>query len=602
MATKEITLRIGGAAGDGVNSTGEIFAKTCSRSDLHVYAFNAYQSVIRGGHVWYQIRAGPEKVHSVGDKVDVVIALNTQTADLHIEALRAGGCLIYDPKKVKVDEARLPEGAKAFPIPLGEIAAQFSKNPIIQNTVALGAAMCWFDAPFDTFTEVVTDQFGHKKAEIIETNVKAAQAGYDYAKEHYGKGSYGLRYGNKRRPLLTGNQALGLGAMAAGCRFYSFYPMTPATSIGQFLAENGPQKGIVVKQCEDEIAVINMAIGAGYAGVRAACGTSGGGFALMAEAMGFAAITETPVVVVNSQRGGPSTGLPTAPEQADLPLMLGAGQGDYPRIILSPRNVQEAYDMMVEAFNLAEKWQNPVIVASDLLLSEHLETVDTLDLHPTIERGALLPFNGNGHSPEAPYLRYKVTPSGVSPRAVPGMARHEYIAGSDEHDEDGTLVSDVRYLLPDAIEVRNAQMEKRMRKLDGVLGDFEKPTLVGPANAPLTIVSWGSTQGAVREAMAWLKSEGIDVNSLEINYVYPFQTKEVTDLLKTSKHILMVEANYTGQMEKLLRQETGIVCHSHLRKYSGEVIWPKEIVEKVKSIVKNTGKTPAAPTPKGGMH
>ncbi len=586
MTMKEVSIRIGGAAGDGVASTGEMFAKTCSRSGLHVYAYNSYQSVIRGGHVWYQIRAAGDKVLSVGQHADIVIALNTQTVDVHLPNIRPGGALIYDPKKVKCDEAAVPEGVRLVPIPAQEIAKEFSSNPILANTVALGAAMELIGADFNVFSSVIQDQFGHKSQKIVDANVGAAKKGWDLAAESVGRLDCELPWHDERRPIMTGNQSIALGLMAGGCKFYSFYPMTPATSIGQFLAEEGPETGIVVKQAEDEIAVINMAIGAGYAGARSACATSGGGFSLMVEALGFAAITETPVVAILSQRGGPSTGLPTKTEQGDLNLMLGAGQGDYPRIILAPRNVEEAFYEAARSLNLAEQYQMPVMLASDLLLSEHMETTSDLDMNVPIERGHLI-TDESGLEGEK-YLRYKITDTGVSPRAIPGIVGAEHIAGSDEHDEDSTLVSDVRSGLPEAVQVRIDQMDKRWRKLEVVAErEMRPPELYGPASAPLTLVYWGSTQGTAREAMAMLKAEGIEVNALEFMDVYPLPADKVLDTLKARQFTLFVEGNQTGQFQGLIRRETGFWPDDWFRKYDGEPIWPEEIAAKVKECLKN---------------
>ena len=592
MTRKEVSIRIGGAAGDGVASAGEIFARTCSRSSLHVYAYNSYQSVIRGGHVWFQVRAAGEQVLSVGQDIDILIALNTQTVEVHLPQVVKGGAVIYDPVKVKVDPATFPEGVKACPMPLLEIAKKYSTNPILANTVALGAAMQFIGTPIERFVEVVRDNFGKKAAAVIESNDKAAREGFAFAQEKWGRLEYQIPWGDRKRLLLTGNQAVALGAMAAGCKFYSFYPMTPATSIGQYLASNGPKHGVVVKQAEDEIAVINMAIGAGFAGARAMCGTSGGGFALMVEAMGLAGMSETPIVVALSQRSGPSTGLPTKTEQGDLNMMMGAGQGDYPRIVLAPRNVEEAYYATVEAFNLAEKWQTPVILALDLLLSEHFETVDTFRFDVPIERGPM--WDGN-----APYLRYKLTDDGVSPRAFPGAKGAEFIAGSDEHDEDSTLVSDVRSGIPDAVQVRVDQMVKRMRKLDGAVKDLEGPRLHGPQDAPVTLVYWGSTQGAAREAMATLASQGIKVNALEFKDIFPLPVETVLSALQRCKHTIFVEGNYTGQFQRHVRAETGFAAHDALRKFDGEPLWPEEIVQKVKDVL-GSQKTPLKAAATGG--
>ena len=580
MARTEVSIRIGGAAGDGVASTGEIFGKTLSRSGQHVYAYNSYQSVIRGGHVWFQVRGGKDPISYVGQKADILIALNKQTVDVHAPVLNPGSRILFDPSKVKVEPGDVPQGVTLCPMPLYDLAKEFSPNPIMANTVAVGAAMAFIKAPVQKFKTVLEDQFGHKKADVVEANLKAAEAGIKYALEKWGPMEFALPYGDQKRPFLTGNQAIALGAMAGGCTFYAFYPMTPATSIGQFLADNGPEMGVVVKQMEDEIAVINITIGAAYGGARAMCGTSGGGFALMVEALGMAGITETPIVVVNSQRSGPSTGLPTKTEQGDLNLVLGAGQGDYPRIILAPRTVPEAYEATTRALNLADKWQMPVILLSDLLLSEHFETSEEFPMEGArIDRGKV--WDGQGE-----FLRYKVTEDGVSPRAWPGTKNAAHIAGSDEHDEDGTLVSDVRSGLPDAIQVRIDQVEKRGRKLEGAKKDMRLPERVGPKNAPVTLVSWGSTHGAVREAMAALKAKGVEVASVEFTDLFPMDAQKVRELLQRESFTLMIEGNFTGQLERLIRAETGWFPNDRLHKYDGEPFWPEEIVAKVEGILK----------------
>lgn len=583
MVRTEVSIRIGGAAGDGVASTGEIFGKTLSRSGQHVYAYNSYQSVIRGGHVWFQIRGGKDNIPYVGQQADILIALNKQTVDVHAPSLTKGGRILFDPEKVKITEADVPAGVQLCPMPLYALAKQHSPNPIMANTVAVGAAMAFIKAPVEKFKSVLEDQFGHKKADVVEANLKAAEAGIRYAMEKWGPMDFALPYADKRRIFLTGNQALAIGAMAAGCTFYSFYPMTPATSIGQFLADNGGDHGIVVKQMEDEIAVVNIAIGASYGGARSACGTSGGGFALMVEALGMAGITETPLVVFLAQRAGPSTGLPTKTEQGDLDMVMGAGQGSYPRIVLAPRTVAEAYEASVRAFNLADKWQTPVLVLSDLLLSEHFETEEEFPMETArIDRGLIWTGQNGG----GPFQRYEVTDTGVSARVIPGTQDGNYIAGSDEHDEDGTLVSDVRAGLPDAIQVRVEQMDKRMRKLDGARHDTLLPERVGPKNAPVTLVSWGSTHGAVREAMAMLKKENIEIASIEFRDVYPLDAKKLLEMLRAERYTIMVEGNQTGQLERLVRAETGWFPNDRLLKYDGEPFWPEEIVSKVKSVMK----------------
>jgi 2-oxoglutarate ferredoxin oxidoreductase subunit alpha len=336
----------------------------------------------------------------------------------------------------------------------------------------------------------------------------------------------------------------------------------------------------VVKQCEDELAVVNMAIGAGHAGVRAMCGTSGGGFALMTEAIGMAGMIEAPVVVVEVQRGGPSTGIPTKTEQGDLNQVFGASQGDFPRVIIAPLETYDCFWCAVEAFNLAEKYQLPVLIISDLLVSEHPETIEPDDLRydVPIERGELMTEwpRGNGL-----YKRYANTPSGVSPRVLPGTEGAEYVAATDEHDEEGILISDVFTSPP----VRRKIMEKRMKKMELVLKEIKAPVLEGPADAPVTLVGWGSTGGVIREARQLLAAEGIRTNQLQIKYLNPFHSKEVTEILKKSKKIICVEVNYSGQFARFLRAETGITVHDKILKYDGEPFEPRIISEEVKRIV-----------------
>ncbi|MBI4354910.1 MAG: 2-oxoacid:acceptor oxidoreductase subunit alpha [Candidatus Omnitrophica bacterium] len=488
MSRAELIVGVGGAAGEGIASTGESFAKLCSRNGLHVFAYNSYQSVIRGGHVWMQIRVGEHKVTTHGDLCDVVIALNEDTVRRHLGEIRQGGGVLYDSEKVTLAPEQLPKGVHAYGLPVMQLA----KNPLMQNTISLGALMFLLQMSLDDLQALIKETFGRKGAPVVDANLAAATAGFGYAQSHYQHLGVQLQAAKKRRLFLTGNQAIAVGAVAAGCKFYSAYPMTPASSIMHWFAKHAASCGVVLKQAEDEIAAINMAVGAGHVGVRAMTGTSGGGFALMTEAIGEAGMTETPIVVVNAQRGGPSTGLPTKTEQADLFQMLGASQGDYPKALLAPSTIEEAYAMTAQAFNIAEQYQCPVIIASDLLLSEHQETVDGLPLEVPIDRGGLITGWPNG-----PYKRFLDTPSGVSPRAVPGMAGTVFTAATDEHAEDGIVVSDV--FCDPATRVK--MMNKRMRKLQGILKEFPAPQVEGPAHADLTLIGWGSTAAVIREAM-----------------------------------------------------------------------------------------------------
>jgi 2-oxoglutarate/2-oxoacid ferredoxin oxidoreductase subunit alpha len=579
----DFSVRIGGAAGDGVSSTGEILARTLSRMGLHCYGLNSYQSAIRGGHVWFQVRGSGEKLASQGDHVDVIIALNSETAEVHLPFLSTGGVIIYDKDKVKFSQNLVPQNAKALPMPLADISRKYDKNPIMQNTVALGATLFLLGLEFDTFVSVLADTFGKKKQAVVDANTQAARSGYDYAKTNFQQLLVKCTPPSAPKPkmLMTGNQAIALGAVMAGCKFYAAYPMTPASGILHWMAAHAVSCGVVVKQAEDELAVINMGIGAAHAGVRSMVGTSGGGFSLMVEALGMAGMTETPIVVVDSQRCGPSTGLPTKTEQGDLNMMLGAGQGDFPRIILAPTTVEDAYYAAIEAFNLAERFQCPVILASDLLLSEHLETVDELSPKVLIDRGELVTSVPSGEQ----YLRFKITESGISPRAIPGTPGAVYVAASDEHQENGVVVSDVLSGLPQYVKERERQMDKRMRKLELARTEIQSPKFVGDRDAEITLVCWGSTYGVVVEAAERLRVRGIKTNVLGLRNVWPFKSEGIVPLLSGAKKLMVVECNYTAQMARLIRAETGIEIKDRFVKYDGEPIYPQEIVDHVLKVV-----------------
>ncbi len=578
LSPRKVTVRVGGAAGDGIASVAETLAKACSRSGLYAFAYNSYQSVVRGGHIYMQIRMGSKKVWSQGDFTDFLIALNTDTLQRHAKDVTPGGAIIYNKDKIKLDPSLVKPGVTDCGIPSSTIASKFGKSPVMQNTVALGALCHFINFPFSAIEEVLMATFKRKGDAVVAANVGAARAGYEFAKENFKAVKFSWKFTDQKRMFMTGNQAIALGALAAGCKFYSAYPMTPASGILHWLAPNGPKYGIVVKQCEDEIAAMNMAVGAGQVGARSMTGTSGGGFALMTEAVGLAAMLETPVVVVNCMRGGPSTGLPTKQEQGDLFQALGASQGDYPKFIIAPATIEDAFYLTAEAFNLSEIYQCPVIILSDLLLSEHFETIEDLDFSKVkIDRGELVTAPTNGK-----YLRYKITPSGISPRVLPGTAGTIYVSGSDEHDEDGTLISDV-FTDP---EKRKAMMEKRMRKMDTALkNSVPAPELFGSKDADLTVITWGSTYSVIRDAMHSLEKEGIHVNHLHIRYIWPFPEQAFTKIFNSCKNTLMVEANFTGQMERFIRQETGISIPNNLRKYDGEPFGPTEIIKRVKEIL-----------------
>jgi 2-oxoglutarate/2-oxoacid ferredoxin oxidoreductase subunit alpha len=569
------SIGIGGAAGQGVATPGDIFAKIFSRRGLHLNAYNAYQSIIRGGHTFLTIRAGVDPITNMGDSMDLLIPLNQDTMDRHLRLLGRGGACLYNADTIKPGEAA--DGVQLCPLPVSTLA-DITKNKVAQNTLAIGAALSMMGIGFQSLEEVIREQFGKKAPAVADENIAVARAGYDYATQHFQAFARPLPMTGTRYAVLSGNTALAMGGAAAGVKFYSAYPMSPSTGVLHWFATHGRKAGIMVRQVEDEIGVVNMAIGAAHAGVRAMCATSGGGFALMSEALGLAAMAEIPIVVIDCQRAGPSTGVPTKTEQGDLWQMLGAAFGDYPRVIAAPLDIGDCFTLIPEIFNVVDKFQVPGLVLCDLLLSEGRLSVDpaVLNFAPPVDRGEMITAS-NGHA-EGGYKRYLITESGVSPRAIPGIPGYTHVVASDEHDEDGVLISD---MFTNHAK-RRAMMEKRMCKEQGIAAAVPPPVLQGSVDADVTLIGWGSTQGVIEEARALLAEQGIIANQLQIRWLVPLHGEAILDLLKNAKRTIIVENNYSGQFARYLRSETSFVADGHIRKYDGEPFMPHHIVEAVR--------------------
>lgn len=575
-------IAIGGAAGQGVATPGDIFAKIFSRRGLSLNAYNAYQSIIRGGHTLLTIRTGPEPVTNMGDRIDLLIPLNQDTMDRHLKLLGRGSACIYNADSIRPGVAA--DGVQLCPLPVAELA-DISRNKVAQNTLAIGAGLHMMGIGFPALEEVLGEQFKKKGETVVAENVGVARAGYDYAAAHFTAFPNPLPKTEKRYAVLSGNIAMAMGGAAAGVKFYCAYPMSPSTGVLHWMAAHARKAGIMVRQVEDEIGVINMAIGAAHAGVRSMCATSGGGFALMSEGLGMSAMIETPVVVIDCQRAGPSTGVPTKTEQGDLWQMLGAAFGDYPRVIAAPLDIADCFRVIPEIFNLVDRFQCPGLVLCDLLLSEGRLGVgpEDLDFSPPIDRGELITgVNGNGAgagmAANGGYKRYQITESGISPRAVPGVPGHIHTVATDEHMEDGVLISD-EFTNPTK---RRAMMEKRMRKVAGIEAAVAPPTLRGPRDAEVTLIGWGSTKGVIEEACEILNDEGISANHLQIRWLVPLHGEAIVELLRNARHTIIVENNYSGQFARYLRSETSFVPDGHIRKYDGEPFMPHHIVEAVK--------------------
>jgi 2-oxoglutarate ferredoxin oxidoreductase subunit alpha len=568
----DFAMGIGGEAGQGIATPGDILARIFVRRGLHLYTYNAYQSIIRGGHIFLVVRTSDHQLYSHGDKLDLLLCLNQDTMDRHLGLMGPGTRVIFNSDSIKPGDTS--DGVQLCPIPIVDLTDR-GRNTLVQNTVAVGTIMALLGLDFQILEDSLRLRFQRQGPDVVEQNVSVARAGFDYARAHFEPFSAPVPMGSTPLAVWSGNEALAMGGAAAGVKFYSAYPMSPSTAVLHWMAQNARDLGIMVRQVEDEIGVANMAIGAAHTGCRAMCATSGGGFALMTEAIGSAGMMEIPVVFINVQRAGPSTGVPTKTEQGDLWQALGASQGDFERFIVAPKDALDAFNTIPELFNLVDKAQCPGIVISDLLISEGRFSVEPSDInmHPKIDRGDLIttPATTNG------YMRYKDTESGISPRALPGLEGYVHVVATDEHDEDGMLISD-EFTHP---HKRRKMVEKRARKFKHIATEIAPPQLEGPADAEVTLIGWGSTYGVVKEAIEQLKLKGVSANQLPIKWIVPFHAEAVTDILTRAQRTIIVENNYSGQFSRYLRSETGLAVNGHIRKYDGEPFMPHHIVEGV---------------------
>ncbi len=579
----EISVLIGGEAGEGIFRSGFLFAKTCMRGGLHVFGTNDYQSLIRGGHNFYIARTGMEDIYSQGDNIDLLIALNAETVSLHKDELTPGGGVIYDPDNIALDPETLGrDDLKVYSIPLKNIVRkELKEQPIMRNTVALGSAIALLDYDLDLFSEVLDDTF---KAEIAESNKRAARRGYEYGKQNFVEEfSYRLektKAAGKRKIFPSGNEAVGLGATRAGCKFYVAYPMTPSTGLLHFMAANERKSETIVIHPEGEIAAINMAAGAAYAGARAMTATSGGGFCLMSEGLGMTGMTETPVVIMVAQRPGPSTGLPTYSGQGDLRFIIHASQGEFPRVVIAPGDIEECFYETMRAFNWAEKYQLPVVLLTDKYLVESQRSVEPFNTTQVeIERGEIIRGEYTG---EREYMKHRFTETGISPRALPLTKGAIVRTNADEHDERGLTSEDP--------EMATKMMDKRLRKLDHLTLELEERNIettksYGPEEANATIISWGSTKGPIREAMKILNKDGPIVNYLQVLYVLPFPSGRICKALKEAEKNIAVENNKTSQLSSLIREHLLQDVDHKIVKYDGRPFNPGYLAERIKEVL-----------------
>ncbi|MGQ9492248.1 MAG: 2-oxoacid:acceptor oxidoreductase subunit alpha [Anaerolineae bacterium] len=579
MHMNNMTFKFAGEAGQGVESTGRGFAKALVRGGLHVFALQDYHSRIRGGHNFYQIRVADHDIYSHNEPVHLLLAFTNEAIAEHLREIVPGGGIIYDPELQVDQEALATRSVRAFPIPLNQIATEEGGSKVMSNTAATGAAAGLTGFDLELINSVIRDNFEKKGSAMVESNLRVAAAAYHFVREKYGS-SFDFQLQRQKtapRMLISGNEALALGALMAGCKFVAGYPMTPGSPILEWFSTHSKDYGIVTKHTEDEIAAINMVIGAAQMGVRAMTPTSGGGFSLMVEALGLAGMTEVPIVVVNAQRPGPATGHATRHEQGDLLFMLYAAQGEFPRIVLAPGTVEQCFEAAYRAFNLAEKYQCPAIILSDAFLahSPRALELDALELDVPIDRGVLFSDKDLDHLTER-YQRHALTASGVSPRALPGHPKAVYSTSSDEHDEYGQICEDAA--------IRIQQMDKRMRKAETARAEMKAPLHYGPSQAEITFLTWGSTYGPLRSAVDILNAQGTSANLVQILDIWPFPADKVSKALQSVKKLISVEQNYSGQLATLVRAYTGIKVDGLINKYDGRPMSPEYILARLREV------------------
>lgn len=584
MPRNELTFKIGGEAGQGIESSAGGFALALARAGLHVFDWRDYRSRVRGGHNFAQIRISEEPITSHREQVHVLLAMTDEAIRQHFREIDAGGCIIYDDQ-LQVDAGLVEQidaaGVQRFAMPLEKLAEEVGGSVIMTNTAAVAAAAGVTDLPLSYIEGIIRQNFKKKGDAVIDANLKVAEAAYKGAAAQFGDvldHKITPIPDAPQRMLINGNQAFALGALAGGCRFVAGYPMTPGSPVLEWMAAHANKYGVVVKHTEDEIAAACMAIGAGHVGARAMVPTSGGGFSLMVEALGWAGMSETPVVFYNAQRPGPSTGLPTRHEQGDLMFSIWASQGEFARLVLAPGTIEESFTAGYRSLNLAEIYQTPVIVLSDHFLATSSQTVemDALNLNDVeIDRGKLLSDEELDRL-TGEYLRYALAEDGISPRALPGHPNGVYVAEGNEHDESGHIVEEIVH--------RNAQHEKRLQKLETARRSIRPPQRFGPENAPVSLIGWGSTIGPALEALKIVNAERPTAHYWHISDIWPFPAREVGALIANANMAVVVEGNALSQLARLIQQETGFRMDHHILRYDGRAFSPEYIVRGMKEV------------------
>ncbi|WP_436871803.1 2-oxoacid:acceptor oxidoreductase subunit alpha [Mammaliicoccus sciuri] len=577
----QISWKVGGQQGEGIESTGEIFATAMNRQGYYLYGYRHFSSRIKGGHTNNKIRVSSKPVRAISDDLDILIAFDQETIEVNYHEMLEGSIIIADEKA----KPQNPEDSKAqlVSLPFTGVAKELG-TALMKNMVAVGATCAVMDLDTKVFESLIKDLFGKKGESVVDLNIQALNEGYRLMSEQMDdlQSEHTLEPTDSEGHLfMIGNDAIGLGAVAAGVRFMAAYPITPASEIMEYMIDRLPALGGTVIQTEDEIAACTMAIGSNYAGVRSFTSSAGPGLSLMMESIGLSGMTETPLVIVNTQRGGPSTGLPTKQEQSDLMQMIYGTHGDIPKIVLAPTSASDAFYLTVEAFNLAEEYQCPVILLSDLQLSLGKQTVESLDYSKVeIRRGALVEGDLEKQEDKAYFKRYALTDSGISPRILPGTKGGIHHVTGVEHDEEGKP--------SESAENRQKQMDKRMRKTAQLLIDEPVESNEKYEEADILYVGFISTAGAIEEAISRLDQQNVKVNHIQIRQLHPFPTDVVQEALNKAKKVVVAEHNYQGQLSNIIKMN---INHQNKiinqTKYDGTPFLPHEIEDKALEIVSN---------------
>lgn len=572
-----VSLKFGGSGGQGIKTVGYIITKALQDLGCWTFSYSEYPSLIRGGHATFQIDISDKKINSVAQRVNILVALNEETINRHFEEIKRDGIMLCNDNiklATRIKKALEAKKVGLFKLPIDEIVKKHNALPVMGNSVISGAVWALLSPEYKYLEGQIKKIFGQKSKDI-QTNLKCARDGYKFVGDQDLQPTLLKPQKAKNRIIGTGNEVAGLAIYASGCRLYCAYPMTPSTGILHYLAPRAVKMGLIVKQAEDEITAIQMVVGANYAGTRACCATSGGGLALMTETLSLAGMTETPLVVIDSQRPAPATGVPTWTEQGDLDFVSKIGHGEFPRIIIAPGDIDEVFSLVPQALNLAEKYQILVILLLDKYLSESwYQTGRFKDNKLKVQRGQVL--SETDLTRQVEFKRYKHTVSGVSPRSLPGMKGGVFLANSDEHDEKGYSSEDQM--------TRKLMMEKRMRKMRGIEAETSEPILYGPKNATTTIVSWGSTKGPLLDAIEEVNDKKAMINVLHYSFLFPLKDDALNRMAKRNK-LIAIENNYSSQFAKLIKAESGLDIKTRITKYVGTPFFRDELVEILKNKV-----------------